>query len=395
MGRAPTKGGKGAQVSNGPEPSSKRRRGRRSPSPEPPPPDTFAAYVNRPYKYPSTFEMSFFMTAEATAAQVVDIHERGMCYLLGAHHPIYPRFVREFFANLSRSRLGYNFIDSKVDGHEFSFHARDVVAALGCAYQDEIPAFVDEVETKGHDAMARVLCPTFEGRYLRRSDLAPALWFIDEVLYNIFHGHKDERKNNWLKCLYSFSIGAQINVPKVVVLEMHRFMTMVKRSSTKLPFGNLVTHLVQNPEVNFRGRLYSMPGPYHIPPNEPIDTKEDLYDHIRWNKSVGPMLMRRRVAAGAPPRPRPLIVPAMEPFHFGLHEYQDLVSRIEGLRANQEFFYGQMVEMRAEAHRHHYETQGLLHHLLHLDALPPYQAPIYPPFPRASASQAGEDVDDE
>lgn len=306
---------KGKKVSTQAGPSShptpKRRRARsKSPSPDPEPPaaNPFERYATRPYKHPLTFDVAFFEHEPATTGQFREIADRGLACLLGNHAPIYPRLVREFYTYLRKdTTLGY--FTTTVDRREFRFGAHFIAQALGYTYRETVPAFTDEVANMDLDAMARVFKPDLARTdHLRRSDLDPSLWFIDLVLSNVCYGHKDERKNNWLRCLYSFLIGAPLNVPKIIIREMDRFWTGPTKVATPLPFGHVVTRLLDLCTADFRGHRY------HIPQVEEKDASLDYYDRSRWNRSVRPMLARRRAATGAPAVPPP---PVAADFHFG------------------------------------------------------------------------------
>ena len=111
-----------------------------------------------------------------------------------------------------------------IDGKNFYFTARDVAEALGMGYDDAQSAFVPEVGDIDLRLITVAFAPDIPtGIHLRRAQLPPNLLFLDWVISNICYGHKDERKFNHLRCLYSLHLGTPINVPKVVFVEMNRF----------------------------------------------------------------------------------------------------------------------------------------------------------------------------
>ncbi|KAF7127360.1 hypothetical protein RHSIM_Rhsim11G0042900 [Rhododendron simsii] len=99
---------------------------------------------------------------------------------------------------------------------------------------------------------------------VRRAHLHRSLWFIDYVLRNLCpQGHKDSRRKNFLRCLYSFHIGAPINAPEVMFLEFEHFKKDMKKE-TEIPFPHVVAKLITLADVDKQP-------PYKIPRSEERD----------------------------------------------------------------------------------------------------------------------------
>ncbi|KAG5549587.1 hypothetical protein RHGRI_014794 [Rhododendron griersonianum] len=150
-------------------------------------------WATRPYTILLTFAVAEFKGNPETAAQIAGVEKRGLGYLIGPHSLIYPRIAREFFKNLEKGYHGGT-LTTTVDGRQMTFGPEHIAKALGTKFVVSEP-FRDNIMN------------------MHPSKLVQALHI------GASHGHKDSRRKNFLRCLYSFHTGAPINAPKVMFLE--------------------------------------------------------------------------------------------------------------------------------------------------------------------------------
>ena len=137
--------------------------------------------------------------------------------LLGHLGNIYPRLTREFYKRLKHDQNAPESMTTVVDGIDLRFTARYIAMALGVRYNHDMPAFLLAIEKMFQCDMALAFMPQLpERQYLRRVNLPEELHFIDWVLVNMCIRHKDEKFHTHLRCLYSFLVEVELNVPKII-----------------------------------------------------------------------------------------------------------------------------------------------------------------------------------
>lgn len=346
-------------------------------------------WARRPYTIPLTFAVADFKGNPETAAQIADVEKRGLGYLMGPHSVIYPRIAREFFKNLEKGYHGGT-LTTTVDGRQLTFGPEHIARALETKFVVSEP-FRDDIMNMHPSKLVQALhVGDSHGEVsIRRAHLHRSLWFIDYVLRNLCpQGHKDTRRQNFLRCLYSFHIGAPINVPWVMFREFERFKRDMKKE-TEIPFPHMVTKLVTLSDVDKQP-------PFRIPRGE--ERNDDVVTFVldAWYQSVrgienslknkppvaiAALLLAQEppLAGGVPHVPPPLTPPARG-WRFTQAEYHKLQCDLADVRARQDFFQQSFTDFRLEQHRHAYEVRTLLHQLAHLPPTAPYEAPIYPQF---------------
>ena len=208
------------------------------------------------------------------------------------------------------------------------------------------------------------------------------------MLVNVYFGHKDERRHTHLRCLYSFLVEAELNVPKIIFSEMVQFIEGPTKARSPLPFPTIITRLILS-------RTTGVHRSYHLHPDEEDDAVVEIIGQGNWTKSVNTMARIRREGHIPPPPPGHQMPPQgeaegldqpilMEDWHFGYDDYNTIIDSIRNMRVDMEarsnFYLAQQREMCAESHRHDYDMRQLLHGLTQTPLSPPYTEPHYPHY---------------
>ena len=82
-------------------------------------------------------------------------------------------------------------------------------------------------------------------------------------------GHKDERHHTHLRCLYSFLVEAELNVPNIIFSEMCRFVDGPTKARSPLPFPTIVTRLI----LSWTTGVHRS---YHLRANEEVDIVAEI-----------------------------------------------------------------------------------------------------------------------
>lgn len=178
-------------------------------------------WERKPYTIPLTFSVDKFKRNPKTAPQVTDVENRGLGYLMGPHSLIYAHVAaREFFKNLEKGYHGGT-LTTTIDGRKMTFGPQEIAKALGIEFVASGP-FTDDIMRMHPARLVKALhIGNSRGELkVRRAHLPRSLWFLDYVLRNLCpQRHKDERRRNFLCCLYSFHTGVPFNALWVMFLE--------------------------------------------------------------------------------------------------------------------------------------------------------------------------------
>ncbi|KAF7151984.1 hypothetical protein RHSIM_Rhsim02G0206000 [Rhododendron simsii] len=368
-----------------------------------------AQWVSRGYVIPMTFPIEEFLRHAPDARWgIAELERLNAQYFFGPFRPIFPRLVRLFWQNMYKQD-GIAALYTVVDGFQFKISRLVLSRILNCPTCPDEPIF--------HESVRRLQPPEIvaafsEGvptglTYLRRVDLPARLWFVDSVFKNIFPtSHKDERRLDYLRALYSIHLGVPLDIPGLVLGEMKKFH---ENSSprTLMPFATLVTDILTHP-ASLEAVQGGPPVPFEPPHDEEKDCTARTKDQTTWRKSLRSLRKSRAVhAAGVrtdeeggddadvemeaddgPPAFQPPPTTAMlpqAPSTISYAQYQNLIQR-------QNYCQASVDALRAEIHRNAYEFRGFFHALTGQPPLPPYQPPSYPPFPGAQAPPSDDDA---